>query len=104
MSSKSKLHLFSISLLSPVHPPTIPLLLPLLPLSRLYDLREVHRAHEADLRRMEVDMDSSRTSLENLEDSSADRQLRFYRATTAYVQNLVECLREKVRSEGFWVT
>eukprot|EP00063_Salmo_salar_P077112 XP_014051947.1 PREDICTED: GC-rich sequence DNA-binding factor 2-like isoform X2 [Salmo salar] len=63
---------------------------------KLCDLREVHRAHEADLRRMEVDMDSSRTSLENLEDSSADRQLRFYRATTAYVQNLVECLREKV--------
>ncbi|XP_041710525.2 intron Large complex component GCFC2 [Coregonus clupeaformis] len=63
---------------------------------KLCDLREVHRAHEADLRRMEVDMDSSRTSLENLESGSSDRQLRFYRATNAYIQNLVECLREKV--------
>uniref|UniRef100_A0A4W5QS01 GC-rich sequence DNA-binding factor 2 n=1 Tax=Hucho hucho TaxID=62062 RepID=A0A4W5QS01_9TELE len=63
---------------------------------KLYDLREVHRAHEADLRRMEVDMDSSRTSLENLESGSSDRQLQFYRAINAYIQNLVECLREKV--------
>ncbi|XP_045579226.1 intron Large complex component GCFC2 isoform X1 [Salmo salar] len=63
---------------------------------KLYDLREVHRAHEADLRRMEVDMDSSRTSLENLENSSSDRQLQFYRDTNTYIQNLVECLGEKV--------
>uniref|UniRef100_A0A674A754 GC-rich sequence DNA-binding factor 2 n=1 Tax=Salmo trutta TaxID=8032 RepID=A0A674A754_SALTR len=63
---------------------------------KLYDLREVHRAHEADLRRIEVDMDSSRTSLENLENSSSDRQLQFYRDTNTYIQNLVECLGEKV--------
>uniref|UniRef100_A0A6Q2Y1C3 GCF C-terminal domain-containing protein n=1 Tax=Esox lucius TaxID=8010 RepID=A0A6Q2Y1C3_ESOLU len=63
---------------------------------KLSDLREVHRAHEAELRRMEWDMESSRTSLENLESGSADSQLRFYRTTNAYVQNLVECLREKV--------
>uniref|UniRef100_A0A8C7FEY5 GC-rich sequence DNA-binding factor 2 n=1 Tax=Oncorhynchus kisutch TaxID=8019 RepID=A0A8C7FEY5_ONCKI len=82
----------------------IPECLPLISLSvvkkritgKLCDLREVHRAHEADLRRMEVDMDSSRTSLENLESGSSDRQLQFYRDTNTYIQNLVECLREKV--------
>lgn len=42
-------------------------------------------------------MDSSRTSLENLESGSSDRQLQFYRDTNTYIQNLVECLREKVR-------
>ncbi|KAJ7990975.1 hypothetical protein DPEC_G00292440 [Dallia pectoralis] len=63
---------------------------------KLSDLREVHRAHEAELRRMEGDMESSRTSLENLESVSTESQLQFYRTTNAYVQNLVECLREKV--------
>ncbi|KAM6979889.1 intron Large complex component GCFC2 [Aplochiton taeniatus] len=63
---------------------------------KLDSLRGVHRAREAELRRMESDMESARSALESLEDGSTDRQLRFYRATNAYVQNLVECLREKV--------
>ncbi|KAL0969827.1 hypothetical protein UPYG_G00232800 [Umbra pygmaea] len=64
--------------------------------TKLADLQEVHRAHEAEMRRMEDDMESSRTSLEHLEGGPTDHQLRFFRATNAYVQNLVECLREKV--------
>lgn len=63
---------------------------------KLDSLREVHRARQAELRRMESDAESARTSLENLEESSSEKQLKFYRAMIIYVHNLVECLREKV--------
>ncbi|XP_031702532.1 intron Large complex component GCFC2 [Anarrhichthys ocellatus] len=63
---------------------------------KLDSLKEVHRARQAELRRMESDVESAKTSAESLEESSSERQLRFYRDMTLYVHNLVECLREKV--------
>lgn len=68
-------------------------------LSRLDSLKEVHRARQAELRRMEYDVESAKTSVETLGESSSESQLKFYRAMTLYVHNLVECLREKVRNE-----
>uniref|UniRef100_A0A673BY13 GCF C-terminal domain-containing protein n=1 Tax=Sphaeramia orbicularis TaxID=375764 RepID=A0A673BY13_9TELE len=65
-------------------------------LFRLDSLKEVHRARQAELRRMEMDVDSARSSAETLEESSSELQLKFYRAMTLYVHNLVECLREKI--------
>lgn len=66
---------------------------------RLDSLNEVHRARQAELRRMEGDVESAKTSVEILEESSSESQLKFYRAVTLYIHNLVECLREKVRNE-----
>ncbi|XP_023150164.1 GC-rich sequence DNA-binding factor 2 [Amphiprion ocellaris] len=63
---------------------------------QLDSLKEVHRARQADLRRMEGDVESAKTSLENLEENSSERQLKFYRTMTLYVHNLVECLQEKI--------
>ncbi|XP_041835433.1 GC-rich sequence DNA-binding factor 2 [Melanotaenia boesemani] len=63
---------------------------------KLSTLKEVYRARQAELRRMEGDVESSKSSLETLEESSSEKQLMFYRTTTLYVHNLVECLREKV--------
>ncbi|GAA6220092.1 GC-rich sequence DNA-binding factor 2-like isoform X1 [Lates japonicus] len=63
---------------------------------KLDSLKEVHRAREAELRRMEGDVESAKTSVETLEESSSESQLKFYRAMTLFVHNLVECLREKV--------
>uniref|UniRef100_A0A3Q3QDA0 GCF C-terminal domain-containing protein n=1 Tax=Monopterus albus TaxID=43700 RepID=A0A3Q3QDA0_MONAL len=63
---------------------------------KLDSLKEVHRARQAELRRMEGDVESAKTSVETLEESSSERQLKFYRAMAVYVHNLVECLREKV--------
>ncbi|XP_030202209.1 GC-rich sequence DNA-binding factor 2-like [Gadus morhua] len=63
---------------------------------KLESLKEVHRARQAKLRRMEGDVENARSSMENLEGSASDRQLRFYRAMTQYANNLVECLQEKV--------
>lgn len=67
-----------------------------LPAPRLDSLKEVHRARQAELRRMEGDTESAKNSLEKLEESSSERQLKFYRTMTLYVHNLVECLQEKV--------
>ncbi|XP_034385311.1 GC-rich sequence DNA-binding factor 2 [Cyclopterus lumpus] len=63
---------------------------------KLDSLKEVHRARQAELRRMEGDVENAKMSAETLEESSSERQLMFYRTMTIYVHNLVECLREKV--------
>lgn len=63
---------------------------------KLDSLKEVHRARLAEHRRMEGDIENARCSAQNLEESSLELQLKFYRAMTMYVQNLVECLREKI--------
>ncbi|KAK2854206.1 hypothetical protein Q5P01_006867 [Channa striata] len=65
-------------------------------MGKLDSLKEVHRARQAELRRMEGDVESAKTSVETLEANSSERQLKFYRAMTLYVHNLVECLQEKV--------
>ncbi len=62
-------------------------------------MKEVHSARQAELRRIEFDVESANTSVDTLEENSSESQLNFYRATTLYVHNLVECLREKVRNE-----
>ncbi|XP_047437161.1 GC-rich sequence DNA-binding factor 2 [Mugil cephalus] len=63
---------------------------------KLDSLKEVHRARQAELRRIEGDSESAKTSVESIEDSSSENQLKFYRTMTLYVNNLVECLQEKV--------
>ncbi|KAL2098720.1 hypothetical protein ACEWY4_005200 [Coilia grayii] len=62
---------------------------------KLESLREVHRAHEADLRRLQFDIEEARSSLENIENTGAEEQLKFYRNMRVYADNLVECLTEK---------
>ncbi|XP_069549836.1 LOW QUALITY PROTEIN: intron Large complex component GCFC2 [Brachyistius frenatus] len=63
---------------------------------RLDSLKEVHRARQAELRRMAGDAENAKASFEMLEESSSESQLKFYRTMTLYVHNLVECLQEKV--------
>uniref|UniRef100_A0A8C1NV68 GC-rich sequence DNA-binding factor 2 n=1 Tax=Cyprinus carpio TaxID=7962 RepID=A0A8C1NV68_CYPCA len=63
---------------------------------RLDSLREVHRAREAELRRMQLDKEMAKSSLESLENHAADEQLRFYRTMNVFSRNLLECLSEKM--------
>lgn len=63
---------------------------------KLDSLKEVHRARQAEFRRMEGDLENARCSAETLEESFLELQLKFYRDTTVYVHNLLECLREKI--------
>ncbi|KAK3537943.1 hypothetical protein QTP70_024539 [Hemibagrus guttatus] len=64
---------------------------------KLESLKEVQRAHEAELRRMQHDLESARSCVENLENHPADSQLLFYRSMNTFTQNLVECLSEKMQ-------
>uniref|UniRef100_W5UEX3 GC-rich sequence DNA-binding factor 2 n=1 Tax=Ictalurus punctatus TaxID=7998 RepID=W5UEX3_ICTPU len=64
---------------------------------KLESLKEVQRAHEAELRRMQQDIESARSSVENLENHHADSQLLFYCSMKTFIQNLVECLSEKMQ-------
>lgn len=66
-------------------------------LPRLDSLKEVFRARQAEMRRMEGDVESAKAMVETFEDSSSEKKLKFYRAMTFYTHNLVECLQEKVR-------
>ncbi|TRY88316.1 hypothetical protein DNTS_016707 [Danionella cerebrum] len=63
---------------------------------KLDSLREVHRAREAELRKMQLDLEMAKSASENLERHSADEQLRFYRSMNVFSQNLLECLSEKM--------
>lgn len=63
---------------------------------RLDSLTEVHRARQAELRKMEGDIENARSSLEVLEESSSEKHLEFYRSMAVFVHTLVECLQEKV--------
>lgn len=64
--------------------------------AKLESLKEVHRARQAELRRMEGDAESSRISIEKLEEGSSEAHLKFFKKMNVYSQNLVECLQEKV--------
>ncbi|XP_077476119.1 intron Large complex component GCFC2 [Stigmatopora argus] len=63
---------------------------------KLDSLKEVHSARRAELSRMEGDAESAKTSVESLEGSSLEKQLKFYRDMTLFAHNLVDCLREKI--------
>ncbi|XP_076833901.1 intron Large complex component GCFC2 isoform X2 [Brachyhypopomus gauderio] len=65
---------------------------------KLESLKEVHRAREAELRRMKSDMESAQSCLSSLENHSADEQLHFFRRMSVFSQNLLECLSEKMPS------
>ncbi|XP_039524099.1 GC-rich sequence DNA-binding factor 2 isoform X3 [Pimephales promelas] len=65
-------------------------------IGKLESLKEVHRAREAELRRMQLDVEMAKSTLESLENHPADEQLRFYRTMNAFSQNLLECLSEKM--------
>ncbi|KAK7153185.1 hypothetical protein R3I93_011170 [Phoxinus phoxinus] len=65
-------------------------------IGKLDSLKGVHRAREAELRRMQLDVEMAKSTLESLENHPADEQLRFYRTMNAFSQNLLECLSEKM--------
>ncbi|KAG9336289.1 hypothetical protein JZ751_002636, partial [Albula glossodonta] len=64
--------------------------------TKLESLRQVHRAREAEQRRIQLDMDDARATLDQLENGSAQEQHKFYKSMRVYSQNLLECLSEKV--------
>lgn len=60
-------------------------------------MTEVHRARQAELRKMEGDIECARMSAETLVESSLEKHLTFFRSMAVFVHTLMECLQEKVR-------
>ncbi|MGH0151223.1 UNVERIFIED_CONTAM: hypothetical protein FKN15_042701 [Acipenser sinensis] len=59
--------------------------------------KQVHRAHQREQEKIQQDIESAKTCLENLEDTSRDLRYKFYKEMRIYIQNLVDCLSEKIQ-------
>lgn len=60
-------------------------------------MTEVHRARQAELRKMDSDIEYAKTSVETLAESSSEKHLTFFRSMAVFVHTLMDCLQEKVR-------
>ncbi|XP_068136358.1 intron Large complex component GCFC2 [Hyperolius riggenbachi] len=65
--------------------------------SRIASIEEVHRSHMLDSERYSRDLESSKDSLEKLETSSSEQSFKFFKEMKIYVENFVDCLREKIQ-------
>lgn len=64
---------------------------------RITSLQDVHRAHQREYEKYVEDVESSKMTVQELEKSSdAALNYKFYRAMKTYVENLINCLNEKV--------
>ncbi|XP_042635060.1 intron Large complex component GCFC2 [Catharus ustulatus] len=65
---------------------------------RISSLQDVHRAHQREYEKYMEDIESSKMSVQELEKSSdAALNYKFYRAMKTYVENLINCLNEKLK-------
>ncbi|XP_055452334.1 intron Large complex component GCFC2 isoform X3 [Psammomys obesus] len=67
--------------------------------NRLALLQESHRSHQREYEKYVQDIKSSKTAIENLENTS-DQTLnyKFYKGMKTYVENIIDCLNEKIIS------
>ncbi|XP_059698975.1 intron Large complex component GCFC2 isoform X2 [Haemorhous mexicanus] len=64
---------------------------------RITSLQDVHRAHQREYEKYMEDIESSKMSVQELEKSSdAALNYKFYRTMKTYVENLINCLNEKL--------
>ncbi|XP_062494413.1 intron Large complex component GCFC2 isoform X2 [Pezoporus occidentalis] len=66
---------------------------------RITSLQNVHRAHQREYEKYKEDIESSKVTVQVLEKSSdAALNYKFYRSMKTYVENLINCLNEKLKS------
>ncbi|XP_052030001.1 intron Large complex component GCFC2 isoform X3 [Apodemus sylvaticus] len=67
--------------------------------NRLTLLQDSHRAHQREYEKCVQDIKSSKTAIQNLE-SASDQALnyKFYKGMKIYVENIIDCLNEKIIS------
>ncbi|XP_057876221.1 intron Large complex component GCFC2 [Melospiza georgiana] len=64
---------------------------------RITSLQDVHRTHQREYEKYMEDIESSKMSVQELEKSSdAALNYKFYRTMKTYVENLINCLNEKL--------
>ncbi|XP_069706851.1 intron Large complex component GCFC2 isoform X2 [Phaenicophaeus curvirostris] len=65
---------------------------------RITSLQDVHRAHQREYEKYLEDIESSKMTVQELENSSdAALNYKFYRAMKTYAENLINCLNEKLK-------
>jgi hypothetical protein len=66
-------------------------------LFRLTLLQDTHRSHQREYEKYMQDIESSKSTIQNLESSSNHAlSYKFYKSMKTYVENLIDCLNEKV--------
>lgn len=67
--------------------------------NRLTLLQDSHRSHQREYEKYVQDIESSKTAIQNLENTS-DQTLnyKFYKGMKTYVENIIDCLNEKIVS------
>uniref|UniRef100_A0A8C7BRZ2 GC-rich sequence DNA-binding factor 2 n=1 Tax=Neovison vison TaxID=452646 RepID=A0A8C7BRZ2_NEOVI len=67
--------------------------------SRLTLLQDTHRSHLREYEKYIQDVESSKSTIQNLENSSNQAlNFKFYKSMKTYVENLIDCLNEKIVS------
>ncbi|XP_004473409.3 intron Large complex component GCFC2 isoform X2 [Dasypus novemcinctus] len=65
--------------------------------TRLMSLQDMHRSHLREYEKYIEDIKSSKSTIQNLENSSNQAlNYKFYKSMKTYVENLIDCLNEKV--------
>ncbi|XP_036189888.1 GC-rich sequence DNA-binding factor 2 isoform X2 [Myotis myotis] len=65
--------------------------------SRLTLLQDTHRSHQREYEKYVEDVKSSKNAIQNLENSSNQAlNFKFYKSMKIYVDNLIDCLNEKI--------
>ncbi|XP_074847447.1 intron Large complex component GCFC2 isoform X2 [Carettochelys insculpta] len=65
--------------------------------SRITSLQDLHRAHQREYEKYTQDIESSKSTIQELErSSSAALNYKFYRSMKTFMENLVDCLNEKL--------
>ena len=65
---------------------------------RLDSIQQVHRSHVLEIEKHRSDVSDYKKSITSLETKSADvsDRFQFYQEMSGYVQDLIDCLNEKV--------
>ncbi|XP_072623132.1 intron Large complex component GCFC2 isoform X3 [Vulpes vulpes] len=67
--------------------------------TRLTLLQDTHRSHLREYEKYIQDVESSKSTIQNLENSSSQAlNFKFYKSMKVYVENLIDCLNEKIIS------
>ncbi|KAM9273843.1 LOW QUALITY PROTEIN: intron Large complex component GCFC2 [Cariama cristata] len=65
---------------------------------RITSLQDIHHAHQREYEKYMEDIENSKMTVQELEKSSdAALNYKFYRAMKTYVENLINCLNEKLK-------
>ncbi|XP_053565596.1 intron Large complex component GCFC2 [Bombina bombina] len=64
--------------------------------SRLTTYQEVHRSHEQENEKFTLDLENSKSSINNLEKATSELSYKFFKQMKTFVENFIDCMNEKI--------